>query len=328
MKDQIFGRVLTGNPIQDAKTLKSIGQTSKALRDFVAEENFDPGNPSASSRVAKYSYYNKELIEAGQLARKLYQEVTVSRYYGNHLIKHAPDAVGRIEAMAPILKFQPSDVKSRLVRDICELSEGAAYSARKVKSLTALGPHLDAFDAEDRQTLISQAAQLAKNNNGNHSTWDAITAMGGYLKERAPQELGPLGLGPLMDSRPELRQRLEDSIGSAHKNSAVVAVGDQNSVSRQNQNNTGSCHINRVEVGFASTACFRQSQSSRCSTAPSHRDDGGGWHLLSGWSEVGRRDFLGLRRSRRSIAGLLEIGSPALSAHVFGAAGVNSPPGC
>lgn len=186
--------------------------------------------------MAKYSYYNKELIEAGQLARELYREVTVSRYYGNHLIKHAPDAVERMEAIAPILKFQPSDVKSRLVRDICELSRGVAYSAKKVKSLAALGPHLDAFDAEDRQTLISQAVQLAKNNNGNHSTWDAITAMGGYLKEGAPHELDPLGLGPLMDSRPELRQRLEDSIKSTNENSART-VGDQNNVSRRNQNN-------------------------------------------------------------------------------------------
>lgn len=245
VKDQIFGRALTGNPIQDAKTLKSIGQTSKTLRDFVAEENFDAGNPSASSRVAKYSYYNKELIEAGQLARELYREVTVSRYYGNHLIKDAPDAVDRMEAMAPILKFQPSDVKSRLVRDICELSRGAAYSAKKVKSLAALGPHLDAFDAEDRQTLISQTVQLAKNNNGNHSTWDAITAMGGYLKERAPHELGPLGLGPLMDSRPELRQRLEDSIRSTNENSART-VGDQNNVSRQNQNNTDIAELSRT----------------------------------------------------------------------------------
>ncbi len=132
-----------------------------------------------------------------------------------------------MEAIAPILKFQPSDVKSRLVRDICELARGAAYSAKKVKSLAALGPHLDAFDAEDRQTLISQAVQLAKNNSGNHSTWDAITAMGGYLKEGAPHELDPLGLGPLMDSRPELRQRLEDSIKSTNENSART-VGDQN----------------------------------------------------------------------------------------------------
>ncbi|WP_156436765.1 hypothetical protein [Sinorhizobium sp. Sb3] len=141
-----------------------------------------------------------------------------------------------MEAIAPILKFQPSDVKSRLIRDICELSRGVAYSAKKVKSLAALGPHLDAFDAEDRQTLISQAVQLAKNNNGNHSTWDAITAMGGYLKEGAPHELDPLGLGPLMDSRPELRQRLEDSIKSTNENSART-VGDQNNVSRRNQNN-------------------------------------------------------------------------------------------
>ncbi|MBY5775300.1 hypothetical protein HFN63_35800 [Rhizobium leguminosarum] len=236
VKDQIFGRALTGNPIQDAKTLKSIGQTSKTLRDFVVGENFDAGNPSASSRVAKYNYYNKELIGAVQLARELYREVIGSRYYG-YLIKHAPDAVDRMEATAPILKFQPSDVKSRLVREICGLSEGVAYSAKKVKMLAALGPHLDAFNPEDQQTLVRQAVQLAKNNNGNHSTWDAITAMGGYLKERAPHELGPLGLGPLMDSRPELRQRLEDSIRSANENSAV-AVGDQNSVSRPNQNKT------------------------------------------------------------------------------------------
>jgi hypothetical protein len=46
--------------------------------------------------------------------------------------------------------------------------------------------------------------------------------------------------------------------------------------------------MNLVEVGFASKVGFRQSQSLRCSTTPSHKDDGGGWHLLSGWNVAGK----------------------------------------
>ncbi|WP_156585630.1 hypothetical protein [Ensifer sp. Root31] len=234
VKDQIFGEALTGNPVHDAKTLKSIGQTSKTLRVFVSPSDFDPGNPSASSRVAKYNYHNKELTEAGQLARELYQNVMVAPYYGNDLIKHAPDAVDRVKAMAPILKFQPSDVKSRLVSDICALSSGVSYSRKKVKMLTAIGPHLDAFNADDRRTLISQAVDLANNNNGNHETWDAITAMSGHP---ARYHMGPL--------LPELRQRRDNSIGRTNENSAS-AVGDQNIVSRQDQNNVDVAELRRT----------------------------------------------------------------------------------
>lgn len=219
---------------------------SQTLRDFVAPKNFDAGNPSAFSRVAKYNKYNynKELIAADQLAGELYREmITNDRSSGKHIM-HNTQAVLHIEAVAPILKFQSSNVKSALVRDICELSEGAAYSSKKLKILTALGPHLDAFDAPDRQILVTQAVQLAKNNHGNHSTWDAITAMGGYLKEKAPYELGAAGLGPLMDSQPDLRQRL-DSIGNANENSAV-AVGNQDSISRQNQNNTDIAELSKT----------------------------------------------------------------------------------
>lgn len=266
LKHEIIAAGLTGDPNEDSRYLSKVKRLNSHFSNFVAPEETTKGTKGKLPHFSPVAKYNRVLNEPGQLARDLYREVIPNdelpdpaRLGPLHRFAREVSPAQRITTVGPILKFQPRKVRSDLAMDIRILG-----GDKRIEALNAIAPHYGDFDPESRTGLINKAltdfdpfrlkntlpaivaadkyltpqqtatrariigsvVSLAAIEEGEMESWNNVVAVGRYL---TPKHIAQLT--PLMNQKPELRQRLDDAASSR-------AIGDPNSVSRQNQNDT------------------------------------------------------------------------------------------